>query len=243
MSVADASITATRNPVPPATGDHWFFIRFRTIDEGLYSSAQPFMPEEVFFNAGSHPPYRWLTSSEQYIDTLVGLCPEILIDRHLVVTSIDSGDPWLTDNQKRAGWELRCGNVCSPRLATTDELFYQRDYGPGTPGWDEWYLFDDVAPDLGERLRGNPFEEATSPRPGRLMIFVGYPSLALHDPAEAENPIVGMFWRQLDWIKPESYIADGRDCLTFVSRNAALFDTVHERLKAALSQAEAKPDA
>jgi hypothetical protein len=43
-----------------------------------------------------------------------------------------------------------------------------------------------------------------------------------------------MFWRQLEWVDPESYIGDGNDCLTFVTRNAALFNTVHERLKAAL---------
>ncbi|HTR36038.1 MAG TPA: hypothetical protein VMH80_09065 [Bryobacteraceae bacterium] len=181
---------------------------------------------------GSHEPYLWLTSAEQYISTLVQLCPEVAIGRYLAVTSIDSGTPWLTDQQASAGWQRRSGLVYSPRLATTDELFYQRD-GLDCPGYDEWYLFDNGAPDLGERITENPFEEAHAPRPGRLMVFVGYPAFVLHDPDE--QTLANMFWRQLEWVRPESYVADGRDHLTFVSRNAALFDTVYERLKAALS--------
>jgi hypothetical protein len=192
---------------------------------------------EESIKTGSHPPFRWLTSTAQYMENIVHLCPEMLVERHLVVTSIDSGDPWLTEKQKAAGWELRSGLVYSPRLATTDDLFFQRD-GLGYPGFDEWYLFDAVAADLGEAIKGNPFEQAHTPRPGRLMVFVGYPSLALHDPPESKNVIVEMFWRQLEWVKPESFIADGRDCLTFVTRNTGLFDTVHEHLKAHISQAE-----
>jgi len=184
--------------------------------------------------SGSNPPYRWLTSADQYIGTLVQLCPEIALGRHLAVTSIDSGDPWLTDQQSAADWQCRSRVVYSPRLTTTAELFYQRD-GTDRPGYDEWYLFDNGAPDLGEPIKWteNPFEEAHAPRPGRLMDFVNFFAFVLHDPEQ--QFISNMFWRQLEWVKPESYIADGRDFLTFVSRNADLFDIVYERLKAALS--------
>jgi hypothetical protein len=173
---------------------------------------------------GSHPPYRWLTTSHLYLGELVPLCPEVFIGRHLAVTSRDSGVPLLTDKQAAAGWQYRSRIAYSPRLTTTAELYCQRD-GPDAPGYDEWFLFDAEA-DLGETIQGNPFEPQNSPRPGRLMVFVNQISFAIDNP---DPFLADIFWRQLEWISPESYIADGCRCLTFVSRNPALFDTVHER--------------
>jgi hypothetical protein len=164
------------------------------------------------------------------MEHIVGLCPEIFLGRYLAVTSIDSSDPWLTEKQKVGDWQIRSGIVYSPHLTTTEELFYQRD-GLGYPGYDEWYLFDEAPHELGERFTANPFVDL--PRPKRLVILVGYPDLALHDPG-ANNPIVEIFWKQLEWVKPESFVADGQDCLTFVTRNEVLFGTVYERLKAVL---------
>ena len=40
-----------------------------------------------------------------------------------------------------------------------------------------------------------------------------------------------MFWNQIEWTQPESYISDGSECVTFVSRNQHLFDTVLGCLK------------
>ena len=185
---------------------------------------------------GEHPPYRWLTSTEQYIGTLVRLCPEVLLGRHLAVTSIDSGVPELTDGQAAAHWTARSAVIYSPRLTTLENLFYQRD-GPEVPGYDEWYLSDVGQPDLGQPFARdeNPFEPADESRAGRLMVFVNTFVFAIHDPDPITQSVVDMFWRQLERISPESYIADGRDHLTFVSRNNVLFDAVHARLSAALS--------
>ena len=165
--------------------------------------------------------------------TFVLLCPEVVLGRHLAVTSIDSGVPWLTEKQKAADWQSRAGIVYSPRLKETDELFYQRD-GSGYPGYDEWYLFD-TPPDLGEIIGRdeNPFEPAHAPRPQRLMVFVNYGAFVLHDPSE--RTLADLFWKQLEWVEPESYVADGRDYLIFVTRNTGLFDSVVERLNAALA--------
>jgi hypothetical protein len=183
---------------------------------------------------GSHPPFRWLTSTEQYIGTLVRRCPEVVVGRHLAVTSIDSGSPWLTDKQESAGWQRRSGIVYSGRVSTTDELFYQRD-GPDYPGYDEWYVFDTGPSDLGELMFDkNPFEPAHAPRPGQLVAFVNFLGFTIHTLDPTEQFLVSMFWKQLEWVQPESYMSDGQDCLTFVSRNAVLFDTVYGRLKAAL---------
>jgi len=185
-------------------------------------------PEIDGLQTGAHPPYRWLTSTDHCMDAIVRLCPEVVLGRHLVVTSIDSGFAWLTDQQQLAKWECRSGVAYSPRLTGTKELFFQRD-GPDGPGYDEWYVFEDQPIDLGEIIEGNPFLPELAPRPGRLMVFVNYSAFAF------EATLAKMFWKQMEWIKSESYIGDGGDYLTFVSRNDRLFETVLQRLRTELS--------
>jgi hypothetical protein len=51
--------------------------------------------------------------------------------------------------------------------------------------------------------------------------------LGLHRPEMKD--LIDLFWNQLDWIQPESYIADN-DHLTFVSRDESLFAAVCEAL-------------
>jgi hypothetical protein len=177
-------------------------------------------------HTGTHGEYFWPTSSyEDYSGTLVKHCPEIFIGRFMAVTAIDSGIPWLTDRQRAGGWAERHGFLYSPPLNAVSDVFYQRD-GHDAPGHDEWYFFSELR-DLGEKQQGNPFEEANAPRPGRTMSFVGWPAATLH---ELDEGIGEMFWKQMKWIQPESYIADSWNCLTFVTRNRDLFDLVLDRL-------------
>ena len=182
---------------------------------------------------GSRGEYHWLTSAEQYMGAVVQLCPDIALGRYLAVTSIDSGSPWLTEAQRAAGWQLRSGMAYSQRVSTAEELFYQRD-GNDCPGYDEWYLFDTSPQHLGEILAGNPFIETNKPRPGRLVVFVNWGGFVLHDTDTASQTIHEMFWRQMDWIRPDVYVSDGRENLTFVCKLLDLFKSVHERLSAAL---------
>jgi hypothetical protein len=178
---------------------------------------------------GTHGEYLWLTSSyDHYSGTLVKLCPEIFIGRYLAVTAIDSGIPSLTDKQKTAGWEQRREILYSPLLGSVEDVFYQRD-GHEVPGFDEWYFFQ-ASPELGELQKGNPFEEATAARPGRSKVFVGMPSATVHDTDPQCEFIRRMFWNQIGWIQPESYVADSSDCLTFVTKNRDLFELVSDKL-------------
>ncbi len=187
--------------------------------------------------SGTHGQYYWLTSTEQYIGHLVQLCPDLFVGHYLTVTAIDSGLPWLTDAQAAAGWSLRSGMAYSERISSLDELSYQHD-GKDYPGYDEWYVFSGPSPDLGETLNGNPFSEGNEPQPGRLLVFVGWGAFVLHDPAPDMQLINEMFWRQLDWIQPDAYVSDGRDHLTFVCKDEAVFESVHRRLRAAQTTAE-----
>jgi hypothetical protein len=43
--------------------------------------------------------------------------------------------------------------------------------------------------------------------------------------------LASLFWQQIEWIHPESYIADG-NYLHFVSANKTLFATVRDAVKA-----------
>jgi hypothetical protein len=179
--------------------------------------------------AGTHSEYFWIASgSNDYSGTLVGLCPEIFIGRYMVVTAVDSGTPRLAERQKIAGWVEQNGIVYSPALITVDDIFFQRD-GQDAPGFDEWYLFPKPT-DLGAPQDGNPFEEATAPSPGRPMVFVGTPCAAVYNSDPVCEPLRRMFWAQMDWIQPESYIADGSDRLTFMTRNRELFELVLDKL-------------
>jgi hypothetical protein len=178
---------------------------------------------------GSHMGYDWLTSTEDYTGTLLKLCPEVFINRHLAVTCIDGGAGWLLRHQLPAAWEARGGIAYSPKLDRVEDIPHQLD-GPDGPGYDELYTFEQGC-DLGERLQGNIFLEQFAPAAGRTAVFVTWAGFILHD----ANPNVfsDLFWPQLHRLHPESYIADGGECLTFVCRNRDLFDLVHDRLKSA----------
>ena len=53
---------------------------------------------------------------------------------------------------------------------------------------------------------------------------------ALH--LSERNSLADLFWNQLDWLLPETYIADN-DHLTFVTRDESLFAAVCEALSRA----------
>jgi hypothetical protein len=96
----------------------------------------------------------------------------------------------------------------------------------GCAGFNEWYVFNSPF-DLGELWHDNVFEAPIPP--GQVCRFVNFgPGFALHDPEMLS--LVSLFWKQLDWIQPESYIADADIFLTFVSRNEDIFVAVRNAL-------------
>jgi hypothetical protein len=65
--------------------------------------------------------------------------------------------------------------------------------------------------------------------PGQVCAFVNFSfGFALHNPEMSD--LVSLFWKQIDWIQPESYIADGDVLLTFVSRDEDIFASVRNAL-------------
>ena len=181
------------------------------------------MPQEneaQIIVVGSHGEYRWLSSAVHSLHTIVTCCPQVFLGRWLAVVSTDSGDPkwWAAQLE---GWKCRGGIAYSPRLTKLDGIVHQTD-GYDNAGFDEWYVFDEPR-DLGRVIGDeNPYTEEGAPSAGRILGFVNrYYSVRYED-----NSHAAMFGEQVERLKPESYIADGADEITFVSRDAELFSKV-----------------
>jgi hypothetical protein len=168
-------------------------------------------------NVGSRGGYAWLTTTSHDFDSLLGLCPNAVLGKYVAVTSFDSGSLDLNDEEKANGWDSRKGVAYSPLIHSVLTL-------PQRGGYDEWYVFENPV-DLGEKGQGNPFEAPFSP--GQVEVFVNFgEGFDLQQP----DSLVALFWRQLEWIRPESYVADTHYLLTFVSTNRNIFEAVRQAL-------------
>jgi hypothetical protein len=176
-----------------------------------------FGSEPPSVNAGSHGEYQWLTTKSHDFDSLLMLCPTVVLGKYAAVTSFDSGSLDLNEEDKAAGWESRKGIAYSPLIRSVERL-------PQRGGFDEWYVFETAA-DLGQKGNGNPFEAPLSP--GQVEVFVNF---AEGFDLNVEDSIVILFWRQFEWIRSQSYISDTHHLLTFVSSNRSIFDVVHKTL-------------
>lgn len=127
----------------------------------------------------------------------------------------------LNDEEKAAGWETRNDITYSPTVTTVDGLPHDQ--------YDEWYVFEKPADHLGRLIPSetNVFEVA--PCKGVVHVFVNFGGRVL---LPEMKDLAVLFWQQLDWIRPESYLGD-EDFLTFVSRNKSLFAAVLRSLSGA----------
>jgi hypothetical protein len=166
---------------------------------------------------GSHSQYEWLVTDEHF--DLLQICPEVVLGKYVAITSIDSGPLVLSESETAAGWRNRGKIAYSPKVENPRDL--------PRAGWDEWYIFDDHAPDLGtSHIEENIFEVPQQPL--QVSVFVNY-RLALHQPEMKD--LATLFWEQIARIRPESYLADN-DYLNFASQNKAIFAAVVAAVKA-----------
>jgi hypothetical protein len=176
-------------------------------------------PSSSLLKTGTHGAYQWLRATQHDLDSLLVLSPSVVIGKHLAVTSFDSGSLLIDDVEKSTGWESRGGIAYSPRIESAETL-------PPRGGYDEWYVFGARA-DLGQIGKDNVFEAPL--QPGQVEVFVNFgPSFALE--LTADQTLANLFWRQLDWIRPDSYLADNDHLLTFVTADPSLFAEVHRAL-------------
>jgi hypothetical protein len=172
-------------------------------------------PNAVYWVACGFP----VADNRQHdLDSLLRRCPQALLGKYIAVTSQDSGPLTPTEEERRAGWQTRNEIAYSPPVQSAEGLPHGK-----CGGFDEWYVFESPF-DLRELWHGNVFEAPLTS--GQVSTFVNFLGFALHNP-EVED-LVSLFWKQLDWIQPESYFADGNAFLTFVTRDKDLFAAVRQ---------------
>jgi len=167
---------------------------------------------------GSRNGYDWLVSNDT-LNEVLQLCPEVVLGRYVAVTSFDSGPLSLIDEEKAAGWEVQSGIAYSPKIERVEVL--PRDQ------FDEWYIFANRV-NLGQLAPSDQNVFESQMQQGQVHTFVNFGGFALHRPDIAD--LTQLFWEQLNWIRPESYIAEG-DYLTFVSANKDLFFALRDALR------------
>jgi hypothetical protein len=93
-------------------------------------------------------------------------------------------------------------------------------------GFDEWFIFDEHPAVLGTLSDANPF--TTEIAHGSVFAFINLGGFSLSDPGM--RAVADLFWRQVDWIKPHSYLGDGENHLIYATQDEDLFAAVKESL-------------
>ena len=203
----------------------------RRLEEASEWTSKIYAAEHALFTAengtpgivDAHGEYQWLTMLECDISKLLRLCPDVVLNKYLAVTSIDSGTLQLTDQEKRDGWwtseeaKVFRGSswghredrddwkvAYSPRLESIHGL-PNETHSECCAGFDEWYVFERAV--LAEQIEA----------------FVNWSGFRLYDPEW--KWCADRFWEQMARLAPESYIGDGT-VFTFATRNANLFTEV-----------------
>jgi hypothetical protein len=175
------------------------------------------MPEDLptprSWKAGSHGEYSWVQTTDFGIDALLAICPAVLLNKFVAVTSCDSGPLPLSQQNGAVGWHVRNGVAYSPRM-TSPKLF------PYHVHFDEWYVFTEAA-EFEKIDRANTEQDP-------LETFVSS-YLRLDDP-ETQDWATKL-WTLLGQIRPESCVSEADwGWLTFITRNQELFRPLCQHL-------------
>ena len=203
----------------------------RSLKEASDWTHKIYVAEHALFKAehgtpgivGSYGQYQWLTMVDRDITSLLRHCDDVVLDKYIAVTRIDSGSMRLSDQEKREGlYTADNGRVFqgsswgppeyredwkvaySPRITSIHGL-PNETHAECCAGYDEWYIFGQPV----------PAEE--------IEAFVNWGGFRLYDPDF--KWCTDRFWNQMICLAPESYIADGT-VFTFATREPGLFASV-----------------
>jgi hypothetical protein len=168
---------------------------------------------------GFHRRHHWLETDHDLREFLA-LCPDSILRKHIAITAVDSGSFNPSDQDRAAGWSASGGIAYSPRLNAVKML--PPDCCCRCSGFDEWYIYATEAPQLGSICHGNVFE--TTIAPPNVFQFINFGGFRFSD--QALKAIIDLFWKQVEWMQPESYLGDGDNRLVFVSSDDELFRNV-----------------
>jgi hypothetical protein len=174
---------------------------------------------------GVHGQYHWLETDHRLTEFL-DLCSQAILGKYVVISAVDSGSFVPSAFDQSNGWTENGGLAYSPRIQSKTDL-PENSHGRDCGGFDEWYVFEVQQESLGVLCHENIFTAKLTP--GNVFAFINFYGFLLSD-IEME-PIARLFWRQMEWMQPESYLADGSARLIFATRNKELFESVSDSLR------------
>jgi hypothetical protein len=106
---------------------------------------------------------------------------------------------WSVAEGKHAVWQCR-NEIAYNSIILSVERFPHREWG----GFDEWYVFE-FSCNLSQIWQRNVVEVPLTKN--TISVFGLFLGFALHRLKMEE--IVNLIWEQIEWIHPESYVANG----------------------------------
>ena len=137
---------------------------------------------QQYMERGKHNKYFWfqIFETDFSMDRFIDEFKQHLIGKYIAVTSYDSGELYLSDEEKEAGWEYINNLAVSPLLKLETKI--------PTAGFDEWYVFSELPPAI----------KLTD-------VYVNYGAFHLKE----NSDLLKNFWQQIELNQPIIYIADG----------------------------------
>ena len=136
---------------------------------------------------------QWSYDWDPSLFDLLERMPELVLGRHVVIASCDSGPFQPTEAELEAGWEVVDGFAVSPKITVPSDL--------PTPGFDEWYVY----------------EERPMPRSYHSSVnHFGFAPLPTDKATE--------FWAQLETALPLHVMGAGTPTMFLATRDKNAFD-------------------
>jgi len=174
--------------------------------------------------------YEWLEEIEgsgHNLRRLIQECPEVFLEKCIVITSFDSGPLIATKEELEKGWEQHGDVVVIPRLEMLRDLPFDQN--------DEMYVFHNYTkPEIPETFVNDGIFRLASAESymNEAIATMGSDTdiIGAKYRAERLSKRQNIFWDQLRKCKAESFIGNGHR-LSFVSRDSSVFSAVLSVLK------------
>lgn len=174
----------------------------------------------------------WLNSdADVSVGDLLRAFPSIVRGRYLAISSWDSGAFRVEEVLRQPGWHAKHEVAYSPLIA------HDNDHNVGLPN-EEWPTFCELYASLEPLDLGMPPQnefEQFDPNRGHYIEFVNFLAFDL---TERDGYLASLFWKQMDWIQPESYLAESNDWIAIAHIDREVLSRVREWLEMAPSRIE-----
>lgn len=157
---------------------------------------------------GAQGEYRWLETSAHEIYDVLQVCPDVVTNKKLVITSFDSDPLQPTEEEMQRGWRASGRSVHIPLGSNISSIPFEV--------FNEWYIFNGEAPERDYRVFVN--HDWFTLGPAQTLYTRNGNAFDL-------KRMQRWFWQELEQAQPESYLGRGNR-LKFVTRNAENFNLV-----------------